>query len=125
MRVIAVIDDSRVVEKILRHLGFWHDPAAGPSPSGAPGPHTYEPCDGVDPTPDYENVLTDCGACAALASSPHGECGQKPILPHPRSVNNRRGGKKAISYRSVLLPPPLKAVKPNTIERLLACWSVN
>jgi hypothetical protein len=24
-----------------------------------PGPYTYEPCDDVDPTPDYENVLTD------------------------------------------------------------------
>ena len=28
MRVIAVIDDPRVVEKILRHLGAWHDPPA-------------------------------------------------------------------------------------------------
>jgi hypothetical protein len=59
MRVIAVIDDPRVVEKILRHLGAWHDPPAGLSPPGAPGPYTYEPCDDVDPTPDYENVLTD------------------------------------------------------------------
>jgi hypothetical protein len=32
---------------------------AGLSPPGAPGPYTYEPCDDVDPTPDYENVLTD------------------------------------------------------------------
>jgi len=23
------------------------------------GPYTYEPCDDVDPMPDYENVLTD------------------------------------------------------------------
>ena len=28
MRVMAVIDDPRVVEKILRHLGAWHDPPA-------------------------------------------------------------------------------------------------
>jgi hypothetical protein len=28
MRVIAVIDDPRLVEKILRHLGAWHDPPA-------------------------------------------------------------------------------------------------
>ncbi|MEI6781362.1 MAG: hypothetical protein WCQ21_10635 [Verrucomicrobiota bacterium] len=40
-------------------LGAWHDPPAGLSPPGAPGPYTYEPCDDVDPTPDYENVLTD------------------------------------------------------------------
>ena len=28
MRVIAVIDDPRTVEKILRHLGPWYDPPA-------------------------------------------------------------------------------------------------
>jgi hypothetical protein len=69
MRVIAVIDDPRVVEKILRHLGAWHDPPAcaeasagrpaRPPPSAVPGPYTYEPCEDVDPMPDYENVLTD------------------------------------------------------------------
>ena len=59
MRVIAVIDDPWVVEKILRHLSAWHDPPAALSPPGAPGPYTYEPCDDVDPAPDYENVLTD------------------------------------------------------------------
>ncbi len=59
MRVIAVIDDLRVVEQILRHLGAWHDPPPRPPPQGLPGPYTYEPCDDVDPMPDYENVLTD------------------------------------------------------------------
>ena len=59
MRVIAVIDDSQVVEKILRHLGVWHDPPPRPPPSAVAGRYTYEPCDDVDPTPDYENVLTD------------------------------------------------------------------
>ena len=59
MRVIAVIDDPRVVEKILRHLGAWHGPPPRPPPQRVPGPYTYEPCDDVDPTPDYENVLTD------------------------------------------------------------------
>jgi hypothetical protein len=51
MRVIAVIDDSRLVEKILRHLGAWHDPPAHLSPPGAAGLYTYEPCGDVDPTP--------------------------------------------------------------------------
>jgi hypothetical protein len=69
MRVIAVIDDRRVVEEILRPLGAWHDPPAcrslgagrptRPPPKALPGQYTYEPCDDVDPTPDYENVLTD------------------------------------------------------------------
>ena len=59
MRVLAVVDDPGVVEKILRHLGVWHAPPAGLSPPGIPGPYTYEPCDDVDPMPDYENVLTD------------------------------------------------------------------
>ena len=54
MRVIAVIDDPRVTEKILRHLGAWHDPPARPPPQGVRGPYTYEPCDDVDPPPDYE-----------------------------------------------------------------------
>ena len=58
MRVIAVIDDPQVVEKLLRHLGAWHDPPARPPPSGGSGPYTYEPCDGVDPMPDYENAMT-------------------------------------------------------------------
>jgi hypothetical protein len=59
MRPIAVIDDPGVVEKILRHLGAWHDPPARPPPAGTSSPYTYEPCDDVDPMPDYENVLTD------------------------------------------------------------------
>ena len=59
MRVIAVIDDPNVAEKIFRHLGAWHDPPPRPPPQPVPGPYTYEPCDDVAPTPDYENVLAD------------------------------------------------------------------
>ena len=59
MRVLAVIDDPQVVEKILRHLGAWHDPPSRLATQGSPGPHIYEPCDDVDPMPDYEDVLTD------------------------------------------------------------------
>jgi len=63
MRVIAVIDQRAVVEKILRHLHLWSGspplaPARSP-PGDADGPWTREPCDDVDPMPDYENVLTD------------------------------------------------------------------
>jgi hypothetical protein len=59
MRVIAVIDDPKVTEEILRHLGDWHDPPASLPAPGATGPYTYEPCEDVDTIPDYENVLTD------------------------------------------------------------------
>jgi hypothetical protein len=59
MRVIAVTDDPRVVETILRHLGAWQDPPAPLPPPDAPGPYTCEPCSDVARTPDYENALTD------------------------------------------------------------------
>lgn len=59
MRVVPVIDDPRVVEKILCHLGAWHDPPPRPPSQGLPGPYTCESCGDVDLMPDYENVLTD------------------------------------------------------------------
>jgi hypothetical protein len=61
MRVIALIDDPGVVEKVLRHLGAWHDPPdchspgggrpSGLSPPGATEPYTCEPSEDVDPMP--------------------------------------------------------------------------
>ena len=48
-----------MTEKILRHLGAWHDPPARPPPPGVRGPYTYEPGLDGDPMPDYENGLTD------------------------------------------------------------------
>ncbi len=52
-----------VIEKILRHLGQWTGTSplapARASPDANAGPWTREPCDDVDPMPDYENVLTD------------------------------------------------------------------
>ena len=55
MRVIAVIDQRAVIEKILRHLGLWSGtphlaPARAP-PDADTGPWTREPCDDVDPMP--------------------------------------------------------------------------
>ena len=63
MRVIAVIDQRDVIEKILRHLGLWNGvltlaPARFP-PDPDAGPWIREPCDDADPMPDYENILTD------------------------------------------------------------------
>ena len=62
MRVIAVIDQRLVIEKIRRHWCQWNGtPPLAPAraPPDAEGPLTREPCDDVDPLPDYENVLTD------------------------------------------------------------------
>ena len=62
MRIISVIDDRAIAEKILRHLGVWAGPTASsarPPPGSADGDWTYEPCADVDPAPDYENGLTD------------------------------------------------------------------
>jgi len=60
MRVIAVIDDQRVIEKILRHLGLCcgSPGSARPPPKGLDSWY-YEPCDDLGPMPDYQNVLTD------------------------------------------------------------------
>jgi hypothetical protein len=44
MRVIAVIDDPRVVKKILRDLGAWHDRPPKPPPQEGPGRYSYQPC---------------------------------------------------------------------------------
>ncbi|MGH7868701.1 MAG: hypothetical protein ACREP9_13990, partial [Candidatus Dormibacteraceae bacterium] len=38
MRVISVIDDPRVAQKILRHLGLWHDPPPDSSLQPATSP---------------------------------------------------------------------------------------
>ena len=43
MRVIAVIDDPRVVEEILRHLGAWHDPPAIQGPARTNPVTTWTP----------------------------------------------------------------------------------
>jgi hypothetical protein len=55
MRVIAVIDQRAVVEKILRHLGLWTGIpalASARSPPGVgDGPWTREPFDDAEPMP--------------------------------------------------------------------------
>ncbi len=59
MRIIAIIEDREIVERILRHQGAWHDPPAGLPPPGASEPYTFEPCQDVDPMPDYESAPFD------------------------------------------------------------------
>jgi len=56
MRVVAVITDQQLVQKILRHLNAWQDPPPKlPATDARNESWTYEPCKDVDPMPDYES----------------------------------------------------------------------
>jgi len=55
MRIVALIDDREVIERILRHLGLWEQgvrvfPARAPP---EPDEWIIEPCYD-DPFPDYD-----------------------------------------------------------------------
>ena len=53
MRIVALIDDRAVIERILRHLGLWQQGVRvipGPDP---PAELVIEPCF-ADATPDYD-----------------------------------------------------------------------
>ena len=57
MRIVALIDDRKVIERILRHLGLLAQgvrvsPATGP-PEHLPGERTLKPWLD-DPSPDYD-----------------------------------------------------------------------
>ena len=63
MRVLAVIDQRKVIEKILRHLNLWGGlpaflPSRGP-PSAAPKHWEADDPQSRNPVPDYDNVFTD------------------------------------------------------------------
>jgi hypothetical protein len=91
MRVMAVIDQREVVEKILRHLDLWNGtPPLAPArvpPDADAGPWTREPFDDVVSMPDNENVLA-CGRHRhTVARSEHGE---KAI--HPSALTEETAG---------------------------------
>ena len=66
MRIVALIDDRAVIERILHHLGLWQQGVRvipGPDP---PAELVIEPCLGLsrrsqpeadDATPDYDTDL--------------------------------------------------------------------
>jgi len=121
MRAIAVIDDPRAVEKILRHLGAWHDPPPRPPPQAVPGPYTYEPCDDVDPTPDYENVLTDL---ATISPSPPGDGGACLAATSSSQFRRHFGpGRRGTTARTV--PRPVRKTqkrKSHPLTRPTTLW---
>jgi len=56
MQVIAVIDDARVVERILRHLGVWHDPPGRPPPPGCAFCRYHQPDDKGGPRHNIKRI---------------------------------------------------------------------
>ena len=53
MRIVALIDDGEVIEKILRHLGLWEEGVRVHTGTDPPGEATVEPWL-EDPFPDYD-----------------------------------------------------------------------
>ena len=58
MRIVALIDQQSVIERILRHLGLWEQgvrvaPSTGPPPAPASRERIVEPWLD-DPFPDYD-----------------------------------------------------------------------
>ena len=53
MRIVELIDDREVIEKILRHLGLWEEGVRVHTGTDPPGEPTVEPWFD-DPFPDYD-----------------------------------------------------------------------
>ena len=53
MRIVALIDEHEVIERILRHLGLWQQGVRVESGPDPPGDWVIEPCFD-DPIPDYD-----------------------------------------------------------------------
>jgi hypothetical protein len=56
MRIVALIDEREVIERILRHLGLWQQGVRVTSGPDPPGDWVIEPCF-EDALPDYETEL--------------------------------------------------------------------
>jgi len=59
MRIVALLDDRDVIERILRHLGLWEQGVRVHTGADPPAEYTVEPWL-EDPFPDYdtEPILT-------------------------------------------------------------------
>ncbi len=53
MRIVALIDDQAVIERILRHLGLWQQGVRVASGTDPPTDWVIEPCFD-DAHPDYD-----------------------------------------------------------------------
>jgi hypothetical protein len=80
MKVIALIDDRAVIEKILKHLNLWLPSEAARAPPASEGLDDWDsmPCSfsdsgfrsqpsvfPVDPFPDYDTEVVVAGAAGA------------------------------------------------------------
>jgi len=100
MRLIAVLDQLAVAEKILRHLGLWSGtpspaPARSP-PGGAAGPWIREPCDGVNPCPTTKSS-------SLIKDEPPARVFFPPACPPGRRSGVPRHGQAAYFFRVFLL----------------------
>jgi hypothetical protein len=81
MRLISVIDDSGVIEKILRHLQLCCGPARFAPARPPPSTELWEPepMFHVDPDPmlDDDNVITDRRIRLKLGRCPRAKPGRK------------------------------------------------
>jgi hypothetical protein len=58
MRIIAFVDDSEAIEKILRHLGLWHVKRKPPPKAHGPPIEAFIIYDD-SPTPGLDDYLID------------------------------------------------------------------
>ena len=66
MRIVSLIDQEDVIERILRHLGLWQEGVRVHSGTDSPGETTLDPWLD-DPFPDYdtEPVVAFSAQCAS------------------------------------------------------------
>jgi hypothetical protein len=57
MRIVSLIDQEDVIERILRHLGLWQEGVRVHSGTDPPGETTLDPWLD-DPFPDYDTELS-------------------------------------------------------------------
>jgi hypothetical protein len=56
MRIVALIDEREVIERILRHIGLWQEGVRVESGPDPPGDWVIEPCPD-DTVSDYDTDL--------------------------------------------------------------------
>lgn len=65
MRMVSLMDERAVIERILRHLGLWEEPVPFHPARGPPDGERVAELFPDDPFPDYSmDPVMDCDVCA-------------------------------------------------------------